>query len=108
MKRILILSISILLLTVAAFAVVKTFVTPTHATVFIAGPNQTVTISAFCSNTPCNYHWIAVLSNNNVGGLDATTGPQVHFTAGTDTGTAYIFAQETNSGSMAVSIVDVQ
>jgi|BarGraIncu00222A_1022003.scaffolds.fasta_scaffold232096_1 hypothetical protein len=97
---------AVLALSMSAFALFRIAVTPANAIVSIAGQN-TVDFDGFCNSTPCNITWTAVLSNANVGSISTTSGPTTTFTAGTSTGTAYIFASDGN-GHMAQAKVDVQ
>ncbi len=88
---IVITALALCLLSVAADRYVAVMANTT--TISIAA-HQTATLSALCSQTPCNIHWVAILSNSAVGSLSATTGPQTVFSPGTKAGTAWIFASD--------------
>jgi hypothetical protein len=100
-----------LLVAILAFATspAQVFVTPSQATVFANGQSpSSVTLDALCNQTPCNFTWVQILSNSNVGGLDTTSGPVVHFVAGTVPGEAYIFVTETHSQTMKLAVVTIK
>jgi hypothetical protein len=109
MKRNIVLGIGIVILalTSGAFAANHVALLPANATLSVSGPNQTVTLDAFCNMTPCNITWIMVLSDSTVGSIDNTSGPQTTFTVGTTPGTAEIIASDGN-GHTAHTTVTVQ
>jgi len=98
---------AVLALSLTAFAALHVAVMPANAIVS-HGTTQSVTLDAFCSFTPCDIQWTAILSDNNVGSIDNTSGPKTTFTAGTTPGSAVIFATEVNSGVKSQSTVTVQ
>jgi len=102
------ISLLVLILVPAAFAVGgKVAVDPPTATVYINGPTYSVELEGFCNTTPCNLTWILVLSSSNVGSLDTTTGPVVHFAVGTTPGTAMIIVRD-GQGNSAHAAITVQ
>ena len=96
-----------LLLATAAFAGEKIAVNPTTATVFVNGPARSVMLDGFCNQNPCNLKWSAILSNNQVGSIDKTSGPQTKFTAGSLPGEAYIFLTD-GQGNVKLVTIHVQ
>ena len=98
---------AVLALSLTAFAALHVAVLPATAIISLGSQTLTVDLDAFCSATPCNITWSAVLSNANVGSINNTSGPVTTFTAGTTPGYAVIFASDGN-GNMAHAKVDVQ
>jgi hypothetical protein len=108
MKKSIVVAIAVLALCGLLAANQQLVVIASEQTVYLDSNNgpQVSLVSALCSNTPCAITWIAMYSNNKVGSISNTSGPQTTFTAGSKPGTAYIFARDT-SGHTAQVIVYV-
>ncbi len=94
MKIKLYIAISVLALCVLGFAADRYVVVVANPTTVSMTMHQTSTLSALCSQSPCNIHWAAILSNSDVGTISNTSGPQTVFTPGSKAGSAWIFATD--------------
>jgi len=98
-------AVAVLAFTSNAFAGGKIALSPQDATLATSGPNNVLTLDAFCSTAACNLKWFVIASNPNVGQIDATTGPVNHFHA-QGPGTAIVIVQD-EAGNMSFTKVTV-
>jgi hypothetical protein len=95
-----------LAMTAMSFASDKVAVAPDSVTLTRGLPPSQITLNGFCSDTPCDPKWTIVLSNDGVGELSATSGPQVKFHMGDNAGTAWVFFSD-GHGELALAIIKV-